>query len=297
MKKLFLSMDRGILTTSDMKLKRYKILYGVMFGILSIYCLSCLIPVVWILLSGFKDVKELYSIPATFFPKQIDLSKLGRIWREMEFQSSYINTLIMAVGAVAADIVITGLAGYVLSRLKPVGTKLFFTVCFWTMLLPATMRTVPLYMVMKDLPIFHISLLDTYWPIWIIAAANAFNIILFKNFFDGVPMGVVEAAKIDGASNLRIFFRIMIPLSVPAIMTVGILSFNGQLGQFFWPYLFITDKNMTVIGVKVYQMKSSNFTMDYQMLAIIFTCLPQMLIFAVFSKYIIGGLNAGAVKG
>lgn len=291
------AMDKGILTDADMKSTKYKVLYWVMFAIMIIYCLISFLPVVWIMLSGFKDVKEMYQVPATFLPKKIDLGKLALVWNELKFYRYYGNTFLMAIGAVISNIVVSGLAGYVLSRLKPKGTKLMMVLIFWIMLLPGTMSTVPLYMEFKKMPLIGINLLETYWPIWLMSAASAFNIILFKNFFDGISSSLIEAAWIDGATNMKIFFSIIIPLSTPVFIVVGMFTFNGQIGNFFWPYLLISSKEKTVLGVQLYKMKSSNYTMDYQMLALLFSVIPQVIIFAIFQKQIMGGINIGGVKG
>ncbi len=291
------NMDKGILTNSDMKKTKYKILYAIMVFLMIIYCLISVLPVVWIMLSGFKDVKEMYAVPATLLPKKIDLSKLGRVWTELKFYKYYGNTFLMAIGSVISNIVISGLAGYVLSRLKPKGTKFMLAVIFWLMLLPGTMSTVPLYMEFKSMPLIGINLLETYWPIWLMSGANAFNIILFKNFFDGISSSLIEAAWIDGANNTRIFFKIIIPLSTPVFIVVAMFTFNGQIGNFFWPYLLISSKEKTVLGVQLYKMKSSTYTMDYQMLALLFSVIPQIVIFAIFQKQIMGGVNIGGVKG
>ena len=291
------NMDKGILTNSDMKNPKYKALYAVMMILMIIYCLVSVLPVVWIMLSGFKDVKEMYAVPATFLPKKIDLSKLGKVWNELKFYKYYGNTFVMALGSVATKIVVSGLAGYVLSRLKPKGTKFMLAVIFWLMLIPGTMSTVPLYMEFKSMPLIGINLLETYWPIWLMSAADAFNIILFKNFFDGISNSLIEAAWIDGATNMKIFFRIIIPLSTPVFIVVAMFTFNGQIGNFFWPYLLISSKEKTVLGVQLYKMKSSTYTMDYQMLALLFSVIPQVVIFAIFQKQIMGGVNIGGVKG
>lgn len=291
------NMDKGALTNADMKQLKYKILYAFIFLFIMVCCIVSFFPVVWVLLSGFKDVKEMYSVPATLFPKYIDISKLGRVWTEMKFYKYYANTFIMAGGSVVFDLIVSGLAGYVLSRLKPKGTKLMLTLIFWIMLMPGTMRTVPLYMEFKSMPLLGINLLETFWPIWLMAGANAFNIILFKNFFDGISESLVEAAWIDGCSDIMLFFKIIIPLSVPVFVTVATLGFNTQLGQFFWPYLLISEKEKTVLGVQLFKMKTSTYTMDYQMLALIFAVAPQIIIFALFQKHIVGGVNVGGVKG
>lgn len=291
------NMDKGILTNSDMKKAKYKVLYGVMLLIMIIYSLMSFLPVLWIILSGFKDVKEMYSIPATLLPKKIEFSKIIKVWNELKFYKYYVNTFIMALGAVVSTIVISGLAGYVLSRLKPKGTKALLMIIFWIMLIPGTMSTVPLYLEFKKMPLIGINLLDSYWPIWLMSAANAFNIILFKNFFDGISNSIIEAAWIDGASNIKIFFKIIVPLSAPVFIVVGMFTFNGQIGSFFWPYLLISAKEKTVLGVQLYKMKTSSLTMDYQMLALLFSIIPQIIIFGIFQKNIMGGINVGGVKG
>ncbi len=291
------SFDKGILSDSDMKKISGKLIYGIIIALLVMLSIVVVVPVLWLLLAGFKDVQELYEIPAKFFPKKIELAKLARVWSEMKFYRFYINTFIMAGGAVAATVIVDGLAGYTLSRLRPAGSRIIMTLLFALMLMPGTMRTVPLYMTFKSFSIFKISLLDSFIPIWIMAAADIFSIIMFKSFFDGIPDSLVEAATIDGAGNMKIFFKIIIPLSVPIIMTVSIFSFNGQMGQFFWPYLLIGDQSKTVLGVQLYKMKSGNYTQDYHMLAILFSIIPQVVVFLFFQRFIVGGVNIGGVKG
>ena len=287
----------GILTAKDLKQKRYKIGYGLICAFMIIYAVGVFVPILWLMLSGFKSVNEMYAVPATFFPKEIKLSKLLRVWSEMKFYKYYVNTFVMAGGVVVFECSVSGLAGYVLSRLKPKGSSVVFAIIFWTMLMPSTLRIVPLYMIFKDFPLLHINMLESFWPIWLMASANAFNIILFKNFFDGISNALIEAAWIDGATNMKIFFKIIIPLSTPVFIVVAMFTFNGQIGNFFWPYLLISAKEKTVLGVQLYKMKSSTYTMDYQMLALLFSVIPQVIIFAIFQKQIMGGVNIGGVKG
>ena len=290
-------MDKGILTNIDMKQGKYRFLYSAIMIILLLWCLGiCLYPILWIILSGFKDVEELYAIPSTFFPKNFQISKIAKVWNEMKFWKTYGNTFMLAGGAAVFNMVISGLAGYVISKLKPIGSKVVFTILFWIMLLPTTMSTVPIYMTIMEFPIFHFSMLDSFLPLWLMVV-NAFDIILFKNFFDGISDSLVEAAKIDGATNIRIFCQIMVPLSIPVFCVVGIFTFNGNIGSFLMPLLTLTSADKTVLAVQLYKMKSASYTMDYQMLAIIFSMIPQVIVFVLFQKQIMGGINVGGVKG
>lgn len=291
-------MDKGALTPMDMKQSKYQLLYWSIFSILLVgSVLICLFPVIWIFMTGFKDANEIYDISSGFFPKRFDFGKIATVWKEMKFYKYYLNTFVMAGGDILFTIIVGGVAGYVLSKVKPMGHKIIFTILFTLTLMPGTCRTVPLYMTFTDFPYLHINMLETFWPMWIMAASDIFNIILFKNFFDGIPTALVEAAKIDGATNLQIFFKIMIPLALPIFWVVGLFTFNGAMGTFFWPYLLISNPELRVLGVQIYNLKRSTFSIDYQLLGLLFAMLPQIVIFGLFQKRIMGGVNIGGVKG
>ena len=294
-------MDSGALCTSDMKQLKYKLFYVFLWAVMLFWFTIVVIPCLWLAVSGFKTAAEINATQnAAFFPKEYDLEKLVNAWNTLHYQKFYINTFFLAIGCVAADLFVSGLAGYVLSRLRPKGGKAILALVFGLMILPATGTTVPLYITFKNGIIPGVSMLNTYWPMWIIAGANMFNIILFKTNFDGVSNSLVEAAKLDGASNMQIFVKIMVPLSVPVIVTVSLFTFNLQFGNFFWPNLVLTNPDKYTLGVQIYKIQqtvSANLTDDIKMMGIIFAVLPQLIIFALFQKHIIGGMNLGGVKG
>ncbi len=293
----FANMDKGVLTNADMRRPRYVALYIFFVLFMIIHAVIVLAPCIWMFLTGFKEPAEIYQVSTSFFPKHFDFSKVVTIWKQMDFLKYYTNTFIMAIGAVAVDVVVCGLAGYVLSRLKPKGSGVIHGIIFCLMLLPSSMRQVPLYKMFLNFPIGHFNMLNTFFPIWIMTGATLFDIILFKTAFDNISNSLVEAAKIDGASNMRVFLQIMVPLSMPVIVTASIFAFNFHFGSFFWPMLTLRDSKMSVMGLMVYNLKNSTMTMDYRMLAMFFAIIPQLLIFVIFQKYIMGGVNVGGVKG
>ena len=296
-----LNMDTGALCNSDMKQVKYKLFYGFLWALMIFWFIVVILPCIWMAVSGFKTAAEINaSENVTFFPKTYDFKKVALAWDTLNYQKYYINTIIMALGCVVADIFASGLAGYVLSRLKPKGYKLVLGLVFCLMLLPTTGTTVPLFVTFKNGIIPGVSMLNTYWPMWLMSAANMFNVILFKTSFDGISNSLVEAAKIDGASNLTIFVRIMIPLSVPVITTVAVFTFNAQFGNFFWPNLVLIDPEKYTLGVQIYKIQSvanAKITDDIKMMGILFSVLPQVLVFSIFQKHIMGGINLGGVKG
>lgn len=302
--KRFNNKTTGILSSSDLKTFKGKLLYWIFFAILMTVSVISLFPAIWTILTAFKETREIYT-GFSLFPKDMSPAKLlGRItesWSSLQLGTSFLNTIILSLGNLAFTIVICGFAGYVLSKLKPRGSRVVFVLVVWTMMMPGQLRMVPNYVTMLHFPFAYdfgagINLLDTYFPLWLGSAASAFNIILFKNAFDGLSKSYVEAAKIDGCSNLGIFFKIMFPLSMPVIIYVSIGALSGAWSDFFGPLLYL-DKNV-VTPLKVYRMQSdSSIQMNVRFMGLVFASIPPFLIFLVFQKRIMGGVNIGGVKG
>jgi len=289
----------GLITVHDLKRTSVKVGYTLMFVFLVILAFICLLPIIWVALSSLKTPAEMYKIPPTFFPEQINIENIGNIVGKINFSKYFINTLCIIVGAWLADVIFSGLAGYVMSRIKPKGTPLLETVFFWSMLLPG-ISMAPLYMTFVDMPFFHINLTGSFIPIWMIAGCNAYHIMLFRNFFNSIPMDYIEAAKIDGCTSMGIFFKIILPLSKPIMVVVTIFSVIGSWSNFFWPYLILGATDKEPISVLLYNISNSasinlqdNEVMMVAMLAII----PPMIVYAILSKYITGGINMSGIKG
>lgn len=286
----------GIILAVEFKKPSVKIFYGIMFLFSILVALICLIPPLWIMISAFKDTKEFFRIPPTIIPESFDAQKLVRVWNETDFGNSFINSIIITVGSVIATLIVTGAAGYVLSRLKPKGTTVIMMLILWTIMFPNTINTVPLFMTFIDMPIIHVNLVNSYIPFWMMAGANAFNILLFKNAFDAISISLIEAARIDGCSDGGIFTRIVLPLSKPIVMTVTVFTVNANWGAFYWPFLLLKNSAMYPVGQVLYNLKTL-VTIDEYMVALLFVILPPSLIFIVFQRYIVGGVNIGGVKG
>jgi len=282
----------------DMELKKpYVKIIHALFLIISVFLgAMCLLPIVWLLFSAFKDTKEFLQIPPTFLPKKIDLNKLFSVWDEYYFGSAFINTGILAIGDIVFSIALNGLGGYVLSRLKPRGSRLVFMVILWTMLLPNNVSQVPLFMTFTHFPVTGWNLSNTYWPMWLLAGANSYYILLFKSFFDSLSISFFESAKLDGCTNLQMFYKLVIPLSIPVIAVICIFQFNGAWGSYFWPLLLFNDGKHYVIGQRMFVLKSQA-PIDKYAVAMILIIIPPSLIYLIFQKQIMGGLTVGGVKG
>jgi len=302
----FSTKQAGIISLSDLKTMKGKIAYWSVFAFLLFTCIFTLFPAIWVLLSGFKDSQEIYS-GFSPFPRDMSLEHMMTCivdsWKTLELGRSMINTVIMSMGSLCLTLIVCGIGGYVLSKMKPRGTNFVLQLVLWTMMMPGQLRTVPLYISWLSFPFvanfpFEVSLINTYWPIWLSSAANAFEVLLFKHYFDSIPMSYVEAAKLDGCGNLSIFFRIMMPLSKPIVIYVSIMSLTYAWSNFFIPYLVLQDKELQITPVRIYLLgQSSEIKMNVRFMGIIFASVVPFLIFAFFQKHIIGGVSIGGVKG
>jgi len=289
----FSGKTSGLINSYDLKKFRFKLLYWSMFLFLIIVTVICLFPSVWIFLSGFKEREEFYT--SGLFPKTIRLSKLVDVWNMLNFWKYYLNTLVIMAGDLVFCIVFNGLTGYIISRIRPKGTKLLITIIFWTMLLPTTVNMIPLYMSFVKVPIFGINITNTYIPMWLMSGANAFYILLFRSFFDSISMSYIEAARIDGCTTLGIFARIILPLSKPIIMVVSIFTVTGSWGNFLWPYLVVHNPEMRPITVQLFELRRI-VADDAYMLVLLFTIIPPAILYLIFSRHIMGGVDIGGVK-
>lgn len=286
----------GLLNFSDLRKPQFKLLYWFIFALMFVISLICLVPIVWVALSGFKSAQEMYAIPPTFFPENIDLGIVPAILRKVKVVKYFGNSIMLIIGCLVCDIIINGLSGYVLSKIRPLGSKLIETAVFWTMLLPS-ISMVPLYITFMDVPGIHISLSGSYLPIWLMAGANAFNILLFRSFFNGIPMSYLEAAKIDGCTNLGIFGKIILPLSKPIIMVVTIFSVTGTWANFLWSYLILGSTEKEPIAVMLYKFSIGGLPKNEYMILIIISIIPMIILYFICSKHIMGGLNMSGIKG
>lgn len=295
--KKFIQKETGFITQVEMKQTKSKVVYWCMFGCLFLVSLITIIPVLWILFSGFKDLEEFFRVPPTIIPQSFHPEKLKEVWNKFNYVLYYKNTLIVAIGSVLFTLVFNGLAGYVISRLKPRGSRAVFTIIMLLMMIPGSVGMVPLYMTICDFPYLHFSMLGTFWPLLIMTMGNCFNILLFKSSFDAIPISYIEAAKIDGANNLYIFFKVIVPLSIPVIVTVTIFTFNAAWGDFLFPYLVLNDNKLYTISVFLFQNKTGQYTEDIYMVMLTLAIVPPTIIYAFLQKHIIGGLTIGGIKG
>ncbi|AFK85784.1 MULTISPECIES: carbohydrate ABC transporter permease [Thermoanaerobacterium] len=283
--------NSGIIRQFDIKRRNVKIGYYFLFLVSCIMVFIALIPIIWILLSGFKTLNEFVN-ESTFLPKSYDIKNFIKTWQLLKFGKYYLNSFYSVIGSVFFAVICNGLLAYDISKIKPFGSKLIFALIMWSLMIPSTTSIVPLFV-----NINKIGLQGTFIPLWLSMGANAFYVILYKNFFDSIPQSLVEAARLDGCSELGIFFKIILPLSASINTVVVIYAINAAWSDFLLPYLVLNNSGYETVMVRLFQFRTSIATDVDIIRAIVFSIIPPIILFGLFQKYIMEGITQTGIKG
>lgn len=286
----------GIITGVDYKKTRFKVLYAVIIFLLAFAALTAVLPVFWLLVTSFKSAEEIGSVPYMFWPENFSLSKIAEVWSYLNFGKYFLNTIIVVLGSVICAVFFNGLMAYVFSVIKPKGYRAIYALVMLSYMIPTITAIVPLFY-----EIVSFGLIDSYLPLWLAYGANAYYLIMFKNYFDSLPKALFEAAQMDGCGKFKSFFRVVVPLSKPIISVVAIFAMTASWSEFLLPYLVLYDDDMMTIMVKIYQLQISmstntNFSQDMLLMTLVISMVPQIIIFLIFQKQITNSSAAGAIK-
>lgn len=283
--------EEGTIRFYDLNSNKTKVLCTVIFVVCLAIMVISLFPAIWVFLASFKDIKE-FRRNTTILPATFDIQRYVKTWNDLKFLKYYVNSFISVTGCAISAVLFNGLLAYGLGILKPKGHKVVYGLVMWSLLIPATTSIVALFV-----NINQIGLNKSFIPIWLSMGANAFYVVLFKQFFEGIPKDYIEAAKLDGAGNLRIFRSIILPMSQSIVMVVVIFAVNAAWSDFLLPYLVLNGSGLETVMVRLFQFNSSNATDVDVLRAVAFSIIPPIILFGIFQKQITLGVTAGGIKG
>lgn len=296
----------GVLRSYDMRSRGNRIWSLVILLVCVAMIFIVLFPVVWVTLAGFKDVKE-FTRSTDILPSSFSFTEYIKTWSQLKFSRYYLNSAVLVIGAMICAVLFNGLLAYVLAIIKPRGHKIVFSLVMATMLIPPTTSIVAQYVNINNVLNWAANILqvENYQktilpmiPLWLIYGANAFWLILFKQFFEGLPREYFEAARIDGCSDLGIFWRIVLPLSKPILIVVAIFAATAAWSDFLLPNLVLGNGPWKTVMARLFDFKSTiNVRPTDIVRAVVFSIIPPMILFAIFQKQITKGVAGGGIKG
>lgn len=250
-------------------------------------------PFFWMILSSFKSLPDFYSF--SFFPHKLDFSAYKFIFTQTDFLQWYLNSIIIGAIVTISCLVFNSLIGYTLAKYKFPGGKAIFIMILSTLMIPTEMLVIPWYMLGTK-----VNLIDNYLGIMFPGLIEAFGIFLMRQFMMGIPDDLLDAARIDGMSEFKIWWRVALPQVKPALSALGIITFLGNWNAYLWPVIVVSTESMRTlpVGISLYATGDSggiqwNTIMGMSTLAVI----PMIIVFLIFQKQIVEGIALTGVKG
>lgn len=257
--------------------------------------ITVLMPLWFMFSTGLKSMEEIFSYPITWYPHDPVWSNFRDAWVSADFSRWFLNSVFVAVFAIVGGVLANSLVAYGFAKIRFPGRNVLFSLILATMMIPEFVTMIPQYVLYAKL-----HWVGTFLPLIVPQfMGSAYFIFMLRQFYSGIPNSVMESARIDGASHLRIWRSIMLPMARPAIMTVVVLSFNWSWNDFLKPLLYLMkpDTFTLQLGLKIF-ISQSNTQWNYLMAASCIVLLPIIVVFMCLQKYFTDGMNlGGAVKG
>ncbi len=251
------------------------------------------LPFLFMAFSAFKPNSEIFGEPITLFPRDWTILNMQDLLATVPFARWFINTVIVAVLGTILTVTLSSLAGFAFAKYDFWGKNVLFTLMLVTILIPFQVLLVPQFQIIRTLGWFN-----TYQALIVPGAVSAFGIFLMRQYTISLPNELLDAARVDGASEFTIWWRVIFPLVRPGLAVLAILSFTNNWNDFFWPLIVTTEPSMFVINLGIASLVGPY---DYQygilLSGALLASLPVIIVFLFFQRQFLEGLTAGAVKG
>nr|WP_262370675.1 carbohydrate ABC transporter permease [Sutcliffiella horikoshii] len=274
---------------------RKKKIYSVIsYSILILWVIITIIPLYWMLISSFRDTTVSVSFKPEWFPSKVTLATYVRFLTETDALRWLFNSIFVSSVLTLSNVVFSSLAGYAFAKLRFPGRNTIFWLLLGTMMIPAQVTLIPVYIMIVNV----FGLVDTYLAIMLPMFTVVGNIFLMKQYMSTLPTTLIQAARIDGCSEIGIFRKIILPISKPGVAVLAIFTFVSTWNEFFWPFLVTQSSSMRTIQVGLASFKFQDAT-DYgaMMAGSMLAALPMFILFFALQRYFLQGITIGAVKG
>ncbi len=264
-------------------------------------------PVFWMMSTALKTESQANQFPPVFIPNPVVIENFEEALGRANFARYLFNSTFVAVSTVAFLLFFSSLAGYTFGRLRFPGRNALFAIVIATMIIPGQVTMIPVFVIMARFPLMGgndilgqggAGLLNTYPALIIPQISGAFSIFMMRQFMMTLPEELSDAARIDGASEFGIYWRIMLPLTTPALITLGLFTFAGSWNDFIWPLVVTNSEEMRTVQLGLSVFRGVNFTEQALFMAgTTLATLPVMALFLVGQRYFIRGIALSGLKG
>lgn len=251
------------------------------------------LPIIWVVSASFQSRADILAQPFSWIPSDVRAENYVRAFEAAPFSRYFLNTVLVAGCATLIHLLITSLAAFGFAYYEFPGKTILFLAILATLMVPFEAIMIPLYLQVRDL-----GWLNTYQGLIIPTAVTALGVFLMRQFMQTIPRDYFDAARIDGASDLQLYYRIAIPLSTPALAVLGILVFLGQWNSLIWPLIVVTDTDLRPLSLGLSEFETQTGTAyDLLLAASTASVIPIVLLFLVLRRQFVRGLSVGSFRG
>ncbi len=260
--------------------------------LLALAC-SMLLPFLWMISTSLMSELEVYHFPPKFLPSMFRWSNFAEAMTLQPFARFFFNTAVVAGASVLGQLAFCSMAAYAFARLRFPGRDRLFALYLATMMIPAIVTIIPAFLIVTTF-----GWINTYWALFTPTLSSVWGIFLLRQFFQTIPKDLEDAARVDGASELTIFWRIILPVSKPALATLAIFAFMGSWKDFLWPLIVTNRMDMRTVEVGIANFSNLYQTdWPHQMAAAVVVMMPIVIVFFIAQKYLVRGITLTGLKG
>lgn len=266
---------------------------GATYTALVVGLLLTLMPFIWMALGSFKTQGELLQRPITWWPQNPTLDNYERWLSQLNYGQYFTNSIVVAVAVVLGNIIFCSMVGYALAKMQFPGKKVLFALVMLTLMVPGVVTLVPMFVLVSNM-----GLVNTYPALILPFLAGPLGVFLMRQFMLGIPDALIEAARIDGAGEFRVFFRIVLPQCGPPLATLSILTFLGSWNNFLWPLVVAQTENMYTLPValSLYSVGSNGTYYGLLMAGSVLVVTPILILFLFLQRYFVQGIAMTGIK-
>ena len=252
-----------------------------------------ILPFLWMVSTSLKTEDQVFVLPPLWFPGRPVFENYARLFTDIPFGRYLFNSLFVSLSITLGELATSAISAYAFARLQFWGRDKIFALYLATLMIPFHVRLIPIFLVMKFL-----GWLDTYYVLIIPHIFTVYGTFLLRQFFLTIPQELEDAARIDGCGHLRVLVNIILPLSGPALATLGVFSFLNSWNDFLWPLVMTTSQHMRVLSVGLAQLQNEYFTLWTLLMAgAVVSLIPTLVMFLAAQKYFVQGITMSGLKG
>lgn len=261
-------------------------------AVLAVAAALTLLPLAWMVSASFMPTGEASAIPPRLLPSAPTLAHYRDLFTRLDLARNLANSAFLATVVTAVALLFNSTAGYAFAKLRFAGRDRLFGLLLGALVVPAQVAMLPLFLILRE-----VRAIDTYWAVVIPGMASVFGIFLVRQYALGLPDSVLDAARVDGAGEFRIYRTLVLWLCAPILVTLGLFTFMGTWNDFMWPLIVLADKQRYTLPVALANLAGEHVQdTELMMAGAVLTVLPVMVVFVCLQRWYIAGLMAGGVK-